>query len=135
MFFSLLFDLFVTTAGLAPLSFALLPENATLHRYRATVLNFLYAYKSSWLLTLPEKQNPAFSYRVCALSDHGRIQTCNLLSRNQMRYSVAPRGLIFKFLHFLPAADFKYFSLFLASVLILKNSLCAIFQGKNALVD
>ena len=28
------------------------------------------------------------------LSDLGRIQTCNLLSRNQMRYSVAPRGLI-----------------------------------------
>ena len=24
--------------------------------------------------------------------DHGRIQTCNLLSRNQVRYSVAPRG-------------------------------------------
>ncbi len=27
------------------------------------------------------------------IRDHGRIQTCNLLSRNQMRYSVAPRGL------------------------------------------
>ncbi len=27
------------------------------------------------------------------LGDHGRIQTCNLLSRNQVRYSVAPRGL------------------------------------------
>ncbi len=26
--------------------------------------------------------------------DRGRIQTCNLLSRNQMRYSVAPRGLL-----------------------------------------
>ena len=26
-------------------------------------------------------------------SDLDRIQTCNLLSRNQMRYSVAPRGL------------------------------------------
>lgn len=24
--------------------------------------------------------------------DHGKIQTCNLLSRNQVRYSVAPRG-------------------------------------------
>lgn len=24
--------------------------------------------------------------------DLDRIQTCNLLSRNQMRYSVAPRG-------------------------------------------
>ena len=29
---------------------------------------------------------------VRAFSDLDRIQTCNLLSRNQMRYSVAPRG-------------------------------------------
>jgi hypothetical protein len=29
---------------------------------------------------------------IAHLSDLGRIQTCNLLSRNQMRYSVAPRG-------------------------------------------
>ncbi len=28
-------------------------------------------------------------------SDLDKIQTCNLLSRNQVRYSVAPRGLIF----------------------------------------
>ena len=28
------------------------------------------------------------------IRDLGRIQTCNLLSRNQMRYSVAPRGLL-----------------------------------------
>lgn len=28
-----------------------------------------------------------------AKSDLDRIQTCNLLSRNQVRYSVAPRGL------------------------------------------
>ena len=28
------------------------------------------------------------------LGDLGRIQTFNLLSRNQVRYSVAPRGLI-----------------------------------------
>ena len=26
------------------------------------------------------------------IRDLDRIQTCNLLSRNQMRYSVAPRG-------------------------------------------
>ena len=31
---------------------------------------------------------------VRAFSDLDRIQTCNLLSRNQMRYSVAPRGLL-----------------------------------------
>ena len=27
------------------------------------------------------------------ISDHAKIQTWNLLSRNQVRYSVAPRGL------------------------------------------
>jgi hypothetical protein len=31
---------------------------------------------------------------LSALSDLARIQTWNLLSRNQMRYSVAPRGLL-----------------------------------------
>ena len=31
---------------------------------------------------------------LLAFDDLGRIQTCNLLSRNQMRYSVAPRGLL-----------------------------------------
>ena len=31
------------------------------------------------------------------IRDLGRIQTCNLLSRNQMRYSVAPRGLFSSF--------------------------------------
>jgi hypothetical protein len=29
---------------------------------------------------------------VVFIRDLDRIQTCNLLSRNQMRYSVAPRG-------------------------------------------
>ncbi len=28
------------------------------------------------------------------IRDLDRIQTCNLLSRNQVRYSVAPRGLL-----------------------------------------
>ena len=31
---------------------------------------------------------------ILRFSDLDRIQTCNLLSRNQVRYSVAPRGLI-----------------------------------------
>lgn len=35
-----------------------------------------------------------FSWRRLAFGDLDRIQTCNLLSRNQMRYSVAPRGLV-----------------------------------------
>ena len=30
------------------------------------------------------------------MCDLDRIQTCNLLSRNQMRYSVAPRGRCLK---------------------------------------
>lgn len=33
-----------------------------------------------------------FSWRLVVFRDLDRIQTCNLLSRNQMRYSVAPRG-------------------------------------------
>ncbi len=36
-----------------------------------------------------------FSWRHLAVCDLDRIQTCNLLSRNQMRYSVAPRGHCF----------------------------------------
>ena len=36
----------------------------------------------------------AFFLIVRFIRDLGRIQTCNLLSRNQMRYSVAPRGLL-----------------------------------------
>nr|DAK71985.1 MAG TPA: hypothetical protein [Caudoviricetes sp.] len=35
------------------------------------------------------------SGRALPFSDLDRIQTCNLLSRNQMRYSVAPRGLYY----------------------------------------
>ena len=34
----------------------------------------------------------AFFLIVLFISDLDRIQTCNLLSRNQVRYSVAPRG-------------------------------------------
>ena len=34
----------------------------------------------------------AFFLVLRFIRDLGRIQTCNLLSRNQMRYSVAPRG-------------------------------------------
>ncbi len=39
-----------------------------------------------------KKALTVFSWRLLAVSDLDRIQTCNLLSRNQMRYSVAPRG-------------------------------------------
>lgn len=35
----------------------------------------------------------SFSLFIEFIRDLDRIQTCNLLSRNQMRYSVAPRGL------------------------------------------
>ena len=36
--------------------------------------------------------NLAFFLINLFIRDHGRIQTCNLLSRNQVRYSVAPHG-------------------------------------------
>ena len=39
------------------------------------------------------KQKKQAKYFACFfIGDLDRIQTCNLLSRNQMRYSVAPRG-------------------------------------------
>ena len=48
------------------------------------------------LINIPKNKKPckSMNYRVCwsRCSDLDRIQTCNLLSRNQMRYSVAPRG-------------------------------------------
>ncbi len=40
------------------------------------------------------KVNLAFFLIELFIRDLGKIQTCNLLSRNQVRYSVAPRGLI-----------------------------------------
>ena len=51
------------------------------------------------------------------ICDLDRIQTCNLLSRNQMRYSVAPRGLL------LPCfgKGCKYISFFKKEKGILKN--------------
>ena len=38
-------------------------------------------------------QTPCYQCNADYLSDLGWIQTSNLLSRNQVRYSVAPRGL------------------------------------------
>lgn len=43
-------------------------------------------------LLLPQKKIPTL--KKWGFRDLDRIQTCNLLSRNQMRYSVAPRGLV-----------------------------------------
>ena len=39
------------------------------------------------------RKSPHFRAGFPSLSDLDWIQTSNLLSRNQMRYSVAPRGL------------------------------------------
>ena len=39
-----------------------------------------------------KKGEPISCESILRMRDLGRIQTCNLLSRNQMRYSVAPRG-------------------------------------------
>ncbi len=44
------------------------------------------------LLTVSETKKSALPCRLFALSDLARIQTWNLLSRNQVRYSVAPQG-------------------------------------------
>ena len=47
-----------------------------------------------WNYNTPKmKKSPAFHAELFFLRDLARIQTWNLLSRNQMRYSVAPRGL------------------------------------------
>jgi hypothetical protein len=53
------------------------------------------------------------------LRDLDRIQTCNLLSRNQMRYSVAPRGL----------CEGKYILFYLGNKL--NGSLCHISTPSN----
>ena len=39
----------------------------------------------------PKKQRGSVNFLI--ISDLGRIQTCNLLSRNQVHYSVMLRGL------------------------------------------
>ena len=44
------------------------------------------------MCTLNKKRELDFSSSLVNSSDLDKIQTCNLLSRNQVRYSVAPRG-------------------------------------------
>lgn len=78
--------------------------------------------------TLDKQVNLAF------LSDHDRIQTYNLLSRNQMRYSVAPRGQLF-FIKSLATPLFKNFSLFKAFSFESYSSKNKTFQGLYGLVD
>ena len=56
------------------------------------VLFSVSPYESELSTVLRKTKPRNKSCGVCALSDHARIQTWNLLSRNQMRYSVAPRG-------------------------------------------
>lgn len=41
-----------------------------------------------------KKQKAQYFHTELLFCDLARIQTWNLLSRNQMRYSVAPRGLL-----------------------------------------
>ena len=52
--------------------------------------DFLNVISDIYKKNIP-KNKKLFLGIIC---DLGRIQTCNLLSRNQMRYSVAPRGLL-----------------------------------------
>ena len=53
-------------------------------------------YKSLPLLTFPEikKGCRPLANILFALSDPDKIRTCNLLIRSQMRYPVAPQGLL-----------------------------------------
>ena len=44
------------------------------------------------MCTENKKRELDFSSSLVNGSDLDKIQTCNLLSRNQVRYSVAPRG-------------------------------------------
>jgi hypothetical protein len=46
----------------------------------------------SHALSKNKKRELDFSNSLVNSSDLDKIQTCNLLSRNQVRYSVAPRG-------------------------------------------
>ena len=57
-------------------------------KIKAIVPNAVKSNTVSFLKKEIKKQPEKLLFR-----DLDRIQTCNLLSRNQMRYSVAPRGL------------------------------------------
>ena len=46
----------------------------------------------SHALSKNKKRELDFSNSLVNSGDLDKIQTCNLLSRNQVRYSVAPRG-------------------------------------------
>ena len=65
-------------------------------RWRVILVFYLSnPYANEFATDSPNKkpftfQSEGFSF----IRDLDRIQTCNLLSRNQVRYSVAPRGLI-----------------------------------------
>ena len=49
------------------------------------------------MLTASALHKKSLRLLLADFSDLDRIQTCNLLSRNQMRYSIAPRGRVFRF--------------------------------------
>ena len=49
-------------------------------------------FQASFILVSIKKAHLLVGFSF--LSDLDKIQTCNLLSRNQVRYSVAPRGLV-----------------------------------------
>ncbi len=59
-------------------------------------------------LSQQKKREFKFKKSKSPSCDLDRIQTCNLLSRNQMRYSVAPRGR--RFLDVLRFANIALFS-------------------------
>jgi hypothetical protein len=60
------------------------------------MIGLFYDHESSALqIVQTKKRSSKLGVFLIALfiRDHDKIQTCNLLSRNQVRYSVAPHGL------------------------------------------
>lgn len=69
-----------------------------LKQKNAQAVSGLHIHKSSALKIQLKQKNAqaslAFFLLIVFIRDLDWIQTSNLLSRNQMRYSVAPRGLV-----------------------------------------
>ncbi len=138
MFFSLLYfqlfvDLFVTPTGWFSLKLRSLNEKLQISDLHIFVYALIYKQVCISQKQKSSQNNTNFLF----LSDPDRIQTCNPQSRNLIFYSVELRGLLINivFTYSLPIPDFKYFSLFLASILVLKFSFIISSQGTKALVD
>jgi hypothetical protein len=86
----------VTTPGL-PEVFLFAPRSGSLPCSLLLTQDFssVHSLDTPYWFGPKEKPCNASAFRALSSSDHARIQTWNLLSRNQMRYSIAPRGHAF----------------------------------------